>query len=100
MPPVDVFLKLEKVISYLDKEGKEIILLGDTNCDLTTVRQNVQPMEGNSKHICHIYELFNFLQLIEELTWVTLDTATVIDHIATTCPRNIVDSWGLSNGLK
>ena len=64
--PVDVFLKLEKVISYLDKEGKEISLLGDTNCDLTTARQNVQPIEGNSKHICHIYELFNFLQLIEE----------------------------------
>ena len=34
--PVASFDKLEKALSYLDKEGKEIILLGDTNCDLTT----------------------------------------------------------------
>ena len=33
--PVDSFNKVEKVLSYLNKEGKEIILLGDTNCDLT-----------------------------------------------------------------
>ena len=58
--PVDIFLKLEKVISYFNKEGKEIILLGDTNCDLTTVKQNVQPMEDKSKHICRIYEPLNF----------------------------------------
>ena len=31
---VDSFNKLEKALGYLDKEGKEIILLGDTNCDL------------------------------------------------------------------
>ena len=29
------FDELEKVSSYLDKEGKETILLGDMNCDLT-----------------------------------------------------------------
>ena len=33
--PVGSFNKLEKVLSFLDKEGKEIILLGDINCDLT-----------------------------------------------------------------
>ena len=49
-------------------------------------------MEGNSKHICHFYELFNFQQLIEEPTRVTLNTATIIDHIVTTCRRNIVNS--------
>ena len=32
--PVASFYKLEEVLSYWDKEGKEIILLGDTNCDL------------------------------------------------------------------
>ena len=34
--PVASFDKLEKALSYLEKEGKEIILLDDTNCDLTT----------------------------------------------------------------
>lgn len=33
--PVDSFKKLEANLAYLDKEGKEIILLGDTNCDLS-----------------------------------------------------------------
>ena len=92
--PVDVFIELEKVICYFDREGKELILLGDTNCDLTTVQQNdVHAMDGNAKYICRIYELLNFKQLIEEPTRVTLNTATIIDHIATTHCRNIVDSW-------
>ena len=32
--PVDSVNRMEKVLSYLDREGKEIIPLGDTNCDL------------------------------------------------------------------
>ena len=32
---IDSFNKLERVLSCLDKESKEIILLGDTNCDLS-----------------------------------------------------------------
>ena len=90
--PVDIFFKLEKVTSYFDREEKEIILLGDINCDLKTVKQNEQSAEGNSKHICRIYELFNCQQLIEEPTLVTLNTAAIIDHIATTCSKNIVNS--------
>lgn len=31
---VDSFNKLEKALAFLGKEGKEIDLLGDTNCDL------------------------------------------------------------------
>ena len=90
--PVDIFFKLEKVISYFERKEKEIILLGDTNCDLKTVKQNEQSAEGNSKHICRIYELSNFQQLIEEPTRVTLNTAAIIDHIATTYSKNIVNS--------
>ena len=82
---------LEKALAYLDKEGKEIILLGDTNCDLAK-KLTDQTLDNNAKHISSLYELFSFKQLIEEPTRVTLDTATVIDHVATTCPRNIVKS--------
>ena len=46
-----------------------------------------------------LYELFSFKQLIEEPTRVTLDTATVIDHVATTCPRNIIKSGVLEVSL-
>ena len=55
---MDSFNKVEKVLSYLDKEGKEIILLGDTNCDLTKRAQD-QPAENNAKHISSLYELFS-----------------------------------------
>ena len=75
----------------MDKEGKEIILLGDTNCDLTP-KQAEQPIDNNSKHMLDLYELFSLKQLIEEPTRVTLTTSSIIDHIATTSARNIVKS--------
>ena len=66
-----------------------MILPGDTNCDLTR-RSSDQLMDNNVKQMTDIYELFSFKQLVEEPTRVTLVTATRIDHIATTCARNIV----------
>ena len=96
--PVDSFNKLEKALAFLDKEGKEIILLGDTNCDLAKKSTDQAP-DNYAKHISSLYELFSFKQLIEEPTRVTLDTATVIDHVATTCPRNIIKSGVLEVSL-
>ena len=61
-PPSDhvaSFDKLEKVLSYLDKEGKEIILLGDTNCDFIT-KQADQPIDNATRHVASLYELFSF----------------------------------------
>ena len=86
--PVGWFKKLEKVFSFLDKEGRETLLLGDTDCDLTP-KQAEQPMDYNSKHMLCLYELFSFKQLIEE---VTPTTSSIIDHTATTSVRNIVKS--------
>ena len=89
--PVDSFIKLETNLSYLDREGKEIIFLGDTNCDLTSITQG-QLSDNNAKHLRSIYDLFSFTQLIEEPTRVILATATLIDHIATTCPNSVLES--------
>ena len=89
--PVDSFNKLETILSYLDREGKEIILLGDTNCDFAS-KSTGQLSDNNAKHLRSIYDLFSFTQLVEEPTRVTLETATLIDHIATTCPNNILES--------
>ena len=90
-PPGDsagTFDKIEKVLSYLDKEGKETILLGDTNCDLT-IRAPELPTDNNSKHICSLCELFSFKQLIDEPTRFTPNRSSILDHIATTSPSNI-----------
>ena len=96
--PVCSFNELEHVLSYLDQEGKEIILVGDTNCDLAKTKAD-QPMDNDVKHLCNLYELFSLKQLIKEPTRVTLNTSTIIDHIATTCVRNIVDSGVLEVSL-
>ena len=85
------FNKLEKALSFLDKEGKEIILLGDTNCDLTP-KQAEQPIDNDSQHMLDLYELFNFKQLIGGPTRVTPTTSSTIDHTAPTSARNIVKS--------
>ena len=75
----------------MDKEVKEIILLGDANCDLSDDPDR-QLRDNNSKHTCDLYGLFGLVQLIREATSVNLDTSTTIDHIATTSPRNILTS--------
>ena len=49
-------------------------------------------INNSPKLIVNLYELFSFKQLVEEPTRVTLETATIVDHIATTCARNIVES--------
>ena len=45
---------------------------------------------GNATvHMASIYATFGLTQLIKVPTRVTLDTPTLIDHIATTRPENI-----------
>ena len=96
--PVDSFNKLETNLLYLDQEGKEIILLGDTNCDFAKKAAN-RSNDMSSMHLHRIYNLMSFTQLIEEPTRVTCETATLIDHIATTYPINIFKSGILKLAL-
>ena len=93
---VDKFQDLENVINYLETFQKDTTFLGDTNCNL---------LEGNScgsgpaKHMSSFYDSFGFKLLINEPTRVTLDTKTLIDHIATTDPKNIVNSGVIRLGI-
>ena len=60
--PNSCFDSLHENLSLLDGEGKEIIILGDTNCDFchrdTTPSHIVQ--------LCEQYELFDMKQIIKE----------------------------------
>ena len=78
-------------MSYLDREGKEIILIGDTNCDVSQLALD-QPTDNAVQHMPNIYELLSFSQLIKELTQATLNTSTIIDHVATTASRSMLKS--------
>jgi len=53
-----------------------------------------QPIENHARRMSEVYDLFSFKQLIQERTMISLTTSSLIDHIATTCPNNIVDSGG------
>ena len=60
-----------------------MILLGDTNCDFS----DLSTTDANLSHISHLhelYDLFGMSQVIKEHTRVTIETSTLIDHIATT----------------
>ena len=83
---VNVFTRLEIAISYLDRENKELLLLGDTNSDLSNKAAGLI-IDGNAKHICNLYQLY------------TLNPPTTIDHIATTCSRNIAGAGACNKSL-
>ena len=87
--PVGSFEKVERALAYLDREGKEMILLGDSNCDFTKTDSD-QQIDNNARHMANVYGLFNLVQIVEEPTRVTLEMATIIDHIATTSTRDII----------
>ena len=58
------FEALRNLLSAVDAEGKEIILIGDTNCDLKNHK------DGCTKSIKSIYSEFQFEQQINEYTRV------------------------------
>ena len=93
---IDTFDKLEQVMRFLELEGMEIILLGDTNCDLSvhpnTTDGSAPLFSGNARRIKDMYESFGLMQLISEPTGETEQTSILIDHIAVSNVRNISKS--------
>ena len=59
-----------------------------------------QPFNNNdNKHLCNIYELFSFKQLINKPARVILSSSTTIDFIATTAVNNIVQSGVIETAM-
>ena len=94
--PFETFDKLEQVLRFFEAEGKEMILLGDTNCDFSTetggTNQSHSPVPGHIKRLKDLYQSFGLKQLITEPTQETENTSTIIDHIAVSNTNNIVES--------
>ena len=88
----DCFDQMEECLQFLDREDKETIPLGDTNCDFLPKYSgegdtNPNDMPAHSLRLLKLYNLFGFHQLIESPTRETLTTTTLIDH-----KSNIVSS--------
>ena len=89
------FLSLAKLIRDLDSEGKEIILIGDTNCDLKKSK------DCNTRKLKLVYSEFQFEQLITDYRRLVTSicsngkantTRTLIDHLSTNRPYYISSS--------
>ena len=90
---VETFKKLEGNLEYFDRENKEMIIMGDTNCDFSSkVADEYCSSLNNTAHLAEIYDLFGLTQIIREPTRVTLTSSPLIDHIATNKPENVVAS--------
>ena len=103
-PPtaVDAFENLRDVLKNLDRDGKEIILVGDTNCDLKSNQSS------NANKLKAIYSEYQLEQLIKSYTRVAVTTnerneqnisKTLIDHFSTTCPKYILKADVLELGV-
>ena len=94
-------MALRKLLSAVDAEGKEIILIGGTNCNLKDHRN------GCTKSIKLIYSEFQFEQQIEECTRVITaekdglphTSRTLIDHFATNRPNYFLRANVLKLGM-
>ena len=86
----------------LDREEKETILIGDTNCDFKSNHT------GNAKKLKQIYAEFQFSQMINKYTRVAVTrnerkeqrtTKTLTDHFSTTSPKRILRADVLRIGI-
>ena len=73
---------------------KEIILLGDVNCNLLK-----ESPDATTKKLQSLYEIYQMSQLISEATRVTKQSATLIDHLATNKPEKISSSGVIHTGI-
>ena len=79
--PVEIFDHVETLISRIDSENKECIIIGDTNCNLLS-----EFPDNSTKHLTKLLQTYNFTQIIDEPTRTTIDTETLIDHVITNRP--------------
>ena len=89
-----MFEKIIKKILFqdLDNDRKEVIIVGDLNCDLISV------CDG-PKRLNDLMNVFQMTQLIKEASCITNASATLIDVAIVSKPENICESGFLHIGL-
>ena len=86
---------LETLLKTIENENKEIILIGDINCnDLNTDYKNKV-----IDHLRSVYRQFQMKQLIKFPTRSTLTSQTLIDHFASNKPGYIIDPGVFTTGF-
>ena len=85
--PFEKFANFEDCLKKMDAENKEIILIGDYNCNWDPNHSNRSAQTGKLKDLATRYQ---FEQLIKGHTRITDNTATLLDLAFTNKPENIV----------
>ena len=91
----ETLTEVNTLLETLEKEQKEIILIGDVNCndlDLATKSKIIETLRDT-------YREYQLKQLIRNPTRSTLITQTVIDHLATNRPKLIINSGVFTTGF-
>ena len=83
------FEHLEMIITKLDNDDKEYIILGDLNSDLLPINNCT---DSNVRLLKSLIEVFQLSQLITEPTTVTEKSKTLLDVIITNKPERILVS--------
>ena len=91
---IDLFGKWALFLSKCDIENKELIIVGDFDCDVSNPLPNSHTYR--LKFLCSLYQLKQF---INEPTRVTSTSATLIDLILTNTPENILQSSVIHLGI-
>ena len=96
------FEAFREVLKCLDAEDREIVLLGDTNCDLKSSKN------PNAKQLRQLYSEYQLQQMITDYTRVAVTTdetgehstsKSLIDHFSTNRAKCIVKSGVLQLGM-
>ena len=90
----DFMARFTDVAELASSEGKEILLVGDFNCDFSAKR-----LTSGCKQLKSLFRTLSFTQLIDSPTRITKDTSTLLDLIATNCPQNVSKSGVISSGF-
>jgi hypothetical protein len=84
---LEIFNAFEDLITRMDSENKEIILLGDYNCDWSRLDSNSANAQTNK--LAGIAQTFQFQQLVSDPTRITANSKTLIDLAFTNKPELI-----------
>ncbi len=89
-----LFDEYEAFLRNSDIENREVIIMGDLNCDILK-----SPCESHTRKLQFLSSLYQFDQLIDEPTRITGTSATLIDLILTNKKENISKSGVIHLGL-
>ena len=87
---LDLFMDYEECIAKTDNENKEVITIGDFNCDWNNLAVNT--ISSQTKKMVDIAQTFQYEQLVKESTRITETSSTLIDLAFSNRPELIIES--------